>query len=70
MKPRLLLYCDAVHSTFALAREGEESRQYFTELREALDHATTMVSEETPIAIYNEAVRVIVENIITPRRPQ
>jgi hypothetical protein len=68
MKPRLLLYCDAVQSTFALAREGEDAREYFTELRAALDHAASMVGEETPIMIYNEAGRVIVESIVTPRR--
>ena len=67
MKPRLLLYCDSSHSTIALAREGEDSRHYFTELRAALDHAAAMVTEETPIAIYNESGRVLVETVITPR---
>jgi len=68
MKPRLEVHCDAIGSTFALAREEGDWRQYFTELRDALDYATEIVTEETPIIIYNELGCVIVESVIGPKR--
>jgi hypothetical protein len=68
MKPRFEVHCDAIGSTFALARGEEGWRQYFTDLRDVLDYATEIATEETPITIYNELGCVIVESIIAPKR--
>jgi hypothetical protein len=68
MKPRLLLHCDAEHSRFALSKQGESWRRNFTDLREALDYASTVVTEETPLLVFNEMGRVIVESVVAPRR--
>ncbi len=68
MKPRFEVHCDAIGSTFALARGEEGWRQYFTDLRDALDYATEIATEETPIIIYNELGGVIVESVIAPKR--
>ncbi|HEY3899173.1 MAG TPA: hypothetical protein VGM54_11200 [Chthoniobacter sp.] len=67
MKTRLVLSCDAVHSSFTLSREGETQNQEFNDLREALDYAAAIVTEETPLAIYNEVGRLIVESCVGPR---
>jgi len=69
-KARLLLHCDVRQSTFCLGKEGEKDwRQYFPDLRAALDYASKIVTEETPIAIYNELGRMLFESLISPRRP-
>jgi hypothetical protein len=67
MKSRLLLHCDASHSVFTLTKPGEGWRQQFTDLREALDVASRKVTEETPLIVYNELGRVIVESTVSPR---
>ena len=67
MKPRLFLHCDASQSKYSISLEGTESRQDFSDLRDALDHAATTVKEETPITIFNGAGKVIVESTISPR---
>lgn len=67
MRPHLEVHCDATGSTFALGRREEEWRQYFTELRDAFDYAAEIVTEETPITIYNELGCVIVESVIAPK---
>jgi len=66
MKARLLLHCDADHSRFVLSKHGENWRRQFTDLREALDYAGTVVTEDTPILIYNELGRVIIESVVSP----
>jgi hypothetical protein len=68
MNPRFEVHCDAIGSTFALGRQQEEWRQYFTDLRDALDYATEIATEETPVTIYNELGCVIVESVIAPKR--
>jgi hypothetical protein len=62
----LLLYRDATNESFTLAQEGNELRHTFTDLRDALSHAAAMVTEETPIRVYNEMGKLVVESAITP----
>jgi len=66
MKPRLLLHCDALLSSFTLMKQGENWRRSFADLKEALDFATTVVTEETPLVVYNELGRVIIESFVSP----
>jgi len=67
MKPRLLLHCNALRGTFCLAREGEAWRRLFTDLTAALDHAATIVPDETPITIYDATGQVILESVVAPQ---
>ena len=69
MKPRLLLHCDAGHSVFTLAKQGENWRRQFPDLRAALEYATSIVTDETPLIVFNELGRVIVESVISPKAP-
>ena len=66
MKLPLMLHCDADQSLFVLSKQGEHWRQRFTDLRTALDHARTVVSEETALLIHNELGRVIIETVVSP----
>ncbi|MEI9896179.1 MAG: hypothetical protein WDN28_20520 [Chthoniobacter sp.] len=66
MKSRLFLHCDALHSTFTLSKEGENWQREFINLKEALDFAATVVTEETPLVVYNELGRVIIESFVNP----
>ena len=66
MKSRLLLQCDAVLTTFSLTHEGQSWRRQFSDLKQALDYAATVVREDTPLIVYNELGRVIIESFVTP----
>ncbi len=69
MKSRLLLHSDAVLSNFVLTQQGENWKRQFTDLKEALGYATTVVTEETPLAVYNELGRIIIESFVRPVCP-
>jgi len=58
-KMRLLLHCDAAQSTYCLAKEGGDTREYFTVLRDALDSAAATVREDTRITISNELGKAV-----------
>jgi hypothetical protein len=66
MKSRLLLHCDALLSKFTLTKEGERWQRHFSDLKEALDYAGTVVTKETPLIVYNELGRVIIESTVNP----
>jgi len=68
MKTRLLLHCDTARLTCFLSKEGEQERQFFTDLMEAFEYAATIVTDETPITVYDDGGRVIVESVIAPSR--
>ncbi|MEP6668700.1 MAG: hypothetical protein ABJF10_06080 [Chthoniobacter sp.] len=70
MKSRLLLHCDAVLSQFTLMKQGETWRRQFTDLKEALGYAGTVVTEETPLVVYNELGRIIIESFVSPTLPE
>ena len=70
MKSRLLLHCDAVLSTFTLMKQGEKWRRSFADLKEALDFAATVVTEETSLLVYNELGRIMIESFVSPATPE
>ena len=69
MRPRLLLNCDSRLSSFSLTREGQGWRKQFHDLKHALEFAATVVAEDTPLAVYNDVGRVIVESFVNPAIP-
>lgn len=66
MRPRLLLNCDSRLSSFSLTREDQTWRKQFGDLKHALEFAATVIREDTPLVVYNEAGRVIVESFVNP----
>jgi hypothetical protein len=64
----LLLYCDATHARFTLAREGETWRKEFSDLKAAFACASELVDRDTPITIFNEVGKVIIESTVTSTR--
>ena len=66
MRPRLLLTCDNRLSSFSLTREGQGWRKQFQDLKHALEFAATVIREDTPLVVYNETGRVIVESFVNP----
>jgi hypothetical protein len=70
MKSRLLLHSDAVLSSFILMKQGENWKRRFTDLKEALGYAATVVEEETHLVVYNEVGRIIIESFVSPASPE
>jgi len=70
MKTRLLLHCAFVDAAFTLAKEGEDWRYTFSRLEEALNYASEIITEETPITIYNEIGEVMVESFVKRARTE
>ncbi len=68
LQTRLLLVCDAARSLFFLAKEGENSREYFTELKAALDRAADTVADDTLVTVCNESGNLLVEIAVAPRQ--
>ncbi|HEY3897350.1 MAG TPA: hypothetical protein VGM54_01985 [Chthoniobacter sp.] len=66
LKDRLLLHCDATHSSFILSKHRENWRRTFTDLRTALNFASTVVTEDAALLIYNDSGRVIIETVVSP----
>ena len=66
MKPRLLLNCNASLSSFSLTLEGQSWRRQFSDLKHALEFASTVVTEETALVVYNEHGLVIIESYVAP----
>jgi hypothetical protein len=66
LKDRLLLHCDAAHTSFILSKHRENWRRTFTDLRVALDFASTVVTEDAALLIYNDSGRVIIETVVSP----
>ena len=66
LKDRLLLHCDATHSSFVLSKHRENWRRTFTDLRVALNYASTVVTEDAALLIYNDSGRVIIETVVSP----
>ena len=69
MRPRLLLNCDSHLSSFSLTREDQSWRKQFHDLKHALDFAATIVRQDTPLVVYNDAGRAIVESFVNPAIP-
>jgi hypothetical protein len=66
MTEHFLLYCDATRDVFTLEKAGTDIRHQFSDLRTALDYASGLVTEETPIRLCNEYGRIMVESVILP----
>lgn len=66
MRPRLILNCDNRLSSFSLTREGQSWRKQFRDLKHALEFAATVIREDTPLTVFNETGRVIVESFVNP----
>jgi hypothetical protein len=65
MTSRFLLHSNCL-SSFSLTKEGENWRRQFSDLKAVLDYASAMADQETPLAVYNEYGRVIIESFIKP----
>jgi len=65
MTSRFLLHSNCL-SSFSLTREGRNWRRQFSDLKAALDYAADMTGTETPLVVYNEYGRVIIESFIKP----
>ena len=65
MTSRFLLHSNCL-SSFSLSKEGQNWRRQFSDLKAALDYAAAMTDRETPLVVYNEVGRVIIESFIKP----
>ena len=66
MRPRLHLNCDSRLSSFSLTRDGQSWRKQFKDLKHAIEFAANVVQEDTPLVVYNDVGRVIVESFVAP----
>jgi hypothetical protein len=67
MKTRLFLHSDNDQSIFTLTMEGAAWRRTFNQLAAALDYAAETVTEETPLLVFNEIGRVMIQSVVSPR---
>lgn len=63
----LMLYCDPARAEFALAKAGVAWRQCFPSMEEALNFASLMIIEETPITIVDKAADTVRHMTARPR---
>ena len=63
---RLLLHCDALNSRFTLAQEGRGWKQFFNSFEDAYEEAELRAAIDTPLVLFNERGKVIVETTVSP----
>jgi hypothetical protein len=66
MNSRLLIFCHVGNSVFALTQEGTDFRQEFSRLEEALEFAPRLVTDATPVTVFDEDGNSVLESIIMP----
>jgi hypothetical protein len=62
MEIRLQLHHHVVHQKFVLIKEGDEWREEFNTLEDAMKEAATMVSGGVPLFVLDEAGNVVSES--------
>jgi hypothetical protein len=60
------LRCNVSASVYLLSKEGMPWCKAFSNLEEALEYASQMVSDETDMFIFNESGAVIFQTIVAP----
>jgi len=66
MPAKLRLHCDVLRSNFTLSRQGGNWNKSFASFDDAYEEAETRVTETTPLILYNEQGRVILETVVYP----
>jgi len=66
MATKLRLHCDVLNGRFTLSRQGEDWRKSFDSFDDAYEFAESRATEPTPLVLYNERGRVILETLVYP----
>jgi len=62
----LLLHCDVSQSIYTLATHGAQWRQTFGSLRNAFQHASTLVEDTTSVEVYDELGKLLFTATVSP----
>ena len=66
MAMKLRLHCDALNSKFTLSEAGAEWRKSFDSFDDAYEQAEAYATAKTPLTLYNEKGRIILETTVFP----
>jgi hypothetical protein len=60
---KLLLFCEA-NLNYALSQEGLGWKCEFPTMHQALEHARSIIKEDTPLSVYSSRGKVILETVL------
>jgi len=62
----MLLWCDALNSDYTLSEKGKDWQRSFHSFEDAFEDAESRITSDTPLTLYNERGKVIIETTISP----